>query len=163
MSWAKLDDTFHAHPKCNRAGLEAVGLYALAISYSAQYDLNGEIDHEWVNQKAGRRGEMLAERLVAAGLWEPRNDGWAIHDYLDYNPSRTESRGKRAAAKERMRELRSQNVRANKSEQTANKSRSSRDVRDPVPLPLNEQQQESGAMNETGPQSADLHLIEGAG
>lgn len=36
----------------------------------------------------GASGNRLPGQLVAAGLWEPMEGGWQIHDYLDYNPSR---------------------------------------------------------------------------
>src|SRR5271165_5174026 len=95
MPWGRLDDSFDAHRKVRRAGLEATGLHARALSYSAGALTDGHIDPEWVQERAGSRGAKLAELLVTAGLWEPNGDGWAIHDYLDFNFSREEVESKR--------------------------------------------------------------------
>lgn len=97
MPWAKLDDTFHAHPKVRQAGLAAIGLHARAISFSAAYLRNGKVDSGWVEETAGKKGLKLADELVNAGLWEPNGTGWYIHDYLEYNPSREKVLARRAA------------------------------------------------------------------
>jgi hypothetical protein len=96
MAWGRLDDSFDAHRKVRRAGLEAVGLHARALSYCAGSLTDGHVDPEWLTERAGRRAERLAEQLVAAGLWEHNSDGFVIHDYLEYNPSREEVEASRA-------------------------------------------------------------------
>lgn len=58
---------------------------------------DGHIDIEWLRERAGRRAYKLADLLVDAGLWEQNGNGYVIHDYLDYNPSRVEIEAKRAA------------------------------------------------------------------
>ena len=88
MPWARLDDHFHTHPKVNQAGLEALGLYTVALAYCAHYLTDGKVDQAFVEQKAGRRARQLCERLVDAGLWERNGDGFLVHDYLKYNESR---------------------------------------------------------------------------
>ena len=97
MPWGRLDDSFDAHRKVRRAGLEAVGIQARALSYCAGALTDGKVDPEWLEERAGRRASKLGELLVVAGLWEPNGDGWVIHDYLDYNPSRQEVLERRAA------------------------------------------------------------------
>lgn len=99
MSWIKLDDRFHSHRKIRQAGLEAVGLHARALSYSAAEGLEGKVEGSWVEEVAGKRGEKLATALVDAGMWEQNGNGWHIHDYLDYNPSRETQAGKSESAK----------------------------------------------------------------
>lgn len=104
MSWVKLDDSFDGHKKVRRAGLEATGLHARALSHAGKEMEGGHIDPEWVEERAGKRGLKLAEKLVQVGLWEPNGNGWVIHDYLDYNPTREEweaERAKRSAAGKR--------------------------------------------------------------
>jgi len=58
-----------------------------------------------------------AEQLVIAGLWTRRDDGFCVHDYLEWNSSRTQVLQKRQAAKARMAHARSRErppaVRAN--------------------------------------------------
>jgi hypothetical protein len=101
MPWVKLDDGLHGHPKAAKAGLEALGLHMLALTHCSAYLTDGRVSAEFVIGKALKRSEALAGRLVDAGLWELNCDGWVIHDYLIYNPSREKVLAKRAAESER--------------------------------------------------------------
>lgn len=104
MTWTKLDDGFHSHPKVLAAGLEAVGLHTLALSYSSQYLTDGHVGRAFVERHAGRRADRLAQQLVDAGLWEPNGgDEWVIHDYLEFNPSREQITARRRADSNRKR------------------------------------------------------------
>lgn len=100
MTWIKIDDRFHAHRKIRQAGLEAVGLYVRALSYSAAEDLEGHVETGWVEEAAGKKAEKLTTALVDAGLWETNGNGWVIHDFLVYNPTNEERAKKAAAAKQ---------------------------------------------------------------
>lgn len=97
MPWVRLDDSLHGHPKAAKAGLEAMGLHALALTHCSAYLTDGHVDPEFVDSKAGRRAPKIVERLIEAGLWELNGSGWLIHDYLSYNPSREQVQNKRAA------------------------------------------------------------------
>lgn len=98
MVWFKLDDGFFDHPKVVQAGRDARDLWLAAGCYSANKLTDGFIAYEVLPLlaiKAGvRNPRALADRLVASraqsvhGLFEPREGGYAIHDYLDFNPSR---------------------------------------------------------------------------
>lgn len=108
MSWAKLDDNFHSHPKI-RAALTrdpgAVALHALAISYSANHETDGHIA-EWFPISVfpqERQRQCALDTLAEVGLWHPNGDGYLIHDYLNYNPSKSELEAKRADNRERVR------------------------------------------------------------
>lgn len=104
MPWVKLDDTFDQHKKVRKAGLEAIGLHARALAHAGREMDGGHVDPEWVEERAGRRGKALVAKLVAVGLWEPNSDGWIIHDFNEYNPTREEwdaERAKRSAAGKR--------------------------------------------------------------
>ena len=90
MPWVKLDDSFHDHPKVLRAGLPAIGLHVVALTHCSRYLTDGHVSPEFVSQKAGKNGQKIAAALVTAGLWTVNDRGWTIHDYLDYNPSRTQ-------------------------------------------------------------------------
>lgn len=107
MSWARMDDAMVEHRKTRKVlrsgGLAAFGLHALAILHSCRYLLDGEVDSEFVNEitdvakvRAGQR-DALPAALVDAGLWVPSGDGWTVHDYLKYNPSREKVEARRAA------------------------------------------------------------------
>jgi hypothetical protein len=101
MVWAKLDDHFHAHPKIADLEpaimLEAVGLHALAISWSADNLTDGRIPRGLPCKLAGRNVDDLVDALGEVGLWERKRRGLEIHDFLDYNPSRAQIEAGRAA------------------------------------------------------------------
>jgi hypothetical protein len=97
MPWGRLDDSFDSHRKVRRAGNEATGIYARALSYCAGALTDGHVDPEWLEERTGKRAVKVGELLVVAGLWEPNSDGFVIHDYLEFNPSRSEILERRAA------------------------------------------------------------------
>jgi hypothetical protein len=98
MSWFKLDDNFGNHPKVNRAGNAAAGLWVRCGTYCAQYLTDGHIPLEVAGQ-FGNRKEI--EALLDAGLWVQNGDGYVMPDYLEYNPSREETLTKREAERVR--------------------------------------------------------------
>lgn len=91
MTWAKLDDHFHDHAKVIAAGHEAVGLFALTLTWACGQQSEGKVPANVPQRFAGRRSNELCRRLVTAGLYEVVEGGWLIHDFLDYNPSRSTS------------------------------------------------------------------------
>lgn len=109
MSWAKLDDKFWANPKVDAVGLDAVGLYAVALSYCGDQLTDGFVpEPRAVSLARGRR--RLVKALVDGGLWAEVEGGYRVVDYLDYNPSRSEVKfrqrvGARRNALHRDREL----------------------------------------------------------
>lgn len=114
MSWFKVDDTAHTHPKLRGAGTAAIGLWTLGGSYAAQYLTDGMVHAHFV--KANATAPQLA-KLVKAGLWHPAGhdclrcpqpaDGdYFIHDYLEYNPSRAKVVAERERAAEKKRKQR---------------------------------------------------------
>lgn len=109
MSWVKLDDGFALHAKMRAAGLEAVGLWVAALAYCARYRTNGRITRDALADvwpwPAGDL-QKLTGKLVKVGLWETSDDGWQVHDYLDYQESRREIDLKRKQAVRRARDYR---------------------------------------------------------
>ena len=104
MTWAKLSDNFHSHPKTLRMGLEANGLYARAISYAACHLTDGFVPREWVATQAPAK---VIQRLLDVGALEPLDDGYVIVDFLQYNPSKAEVAEKRRVTRERVTRYRS--------------------------------------------------------
>lgn len=103
MSWARLDDNFHAHPKTYVAGLDGCGLFCKAISYAAHYLTDGFVPREWVaSQVPARKGGDVVDRLVDAGMFEPVEGGFVIHGFLELNPTREQVLEERRKAQERM-------------------------------------------------------------
>lgn len=103
MTWAKLDDRFHSHPKVEEAGLAATGLYARSLSYAACHETDGQIPEAWVKKQGSPR---LAARLTDLGLWERVEGGWLIPDFTEFNPSKAELAEQRKQWRERQRRSR---------------------------------------------------------
>jgi hypothetical protein len=115
MSWGRLDDGFHDHPKVEELSLAAVGLWTLCLSRALRHRrtdaVPGFVPEARVRKLAGRQTKALATELTTPppgkkfGLWEPVEGGWIIHDFSDYLPKgrdpeeAAESGRKGAAAK----------------------------------------------------------------
>src|SRR5215207_3410137 len=98
MTWVKLDDNFPDHPKVMQAGPMAMWLYVSGLCYCGRLLSDGRIPRGQVRKLADVDGAMeLAARLVQVGLWEECDEGFRIHDYLHYNPSREQVQAERAA------------------------------------------------------------------
>jgi hypothetical protein len=102
MTWVRVDDQLHAHPKIRaawRTEPAALGLHLLALSYASAYLTDGRIDPEFVRLQIPARAkrERALTALVDAGLWETNGAGWTIHDYLDFNDSRDRVLARRRA------------------------------------------------------------------
>lgn len=111
MTWTKLDDKLHNHHKARKAGVDALGLWAVCLSYCGDQLTDGWVP-EWYVQTwlPGRKGQQVAARLVRAGLWHTAEidgePGWVFHDYLDWNPSREQVLRKRKSNTHRQAEYR---------------------------------------------------------
>lgn len=107
MAWGKIDDGFYDHPKTVslwRRNPGAVGLHIRGISYCAKHLTDGYIQHEIVNAMAPvqrDRDEMIQALIEEKTWYENGEEGFAIHDYLDWNPSKEEVLEKRRKDRER--------------------------------------------------------------
>jgi hypothetical protein len=111
MTWFKVDDALHAHPKVMALSFGARGLWVTAGSWCAQFTDGAVPKH--VLAAWGAPLELAAE-LVESGLWDVTPAGWQFHDWLLYQPSKASVVSKRKEASERMTRLRSgKTVRAN--------------------------------------------------
>jgi hypothetical protein len=118
-------------------------LHTAALCYCARHLTDGLLDETDL-------GLLIAEadmprtaamrsitKLVDVGLWAKTGEAsYELRDYLDYNPSKADVQAKRQAAKDRMRAIRSFDVRANT-------ERTSREVREPRPVPSQTQSRAS--------------------
>lgn len=106
MTWFKVDDSFHSHPKVLAATPAALGLWVVAGSWSGANLSDGLVpDH--VLPRLLPDSATLARELVTAGLWKRVRGGYRFHDWGDFNPQRAIIEEERKAARERMRKLRS--------------------------------------------------------
>lgn len=103
MTWFRIDDGWHNHPKVLAAGNAAAGLWARCGAYCAQQLTDGFVPAV-IARSYGNKAEIA--KLVAVGLWEPAEGGWRMPDYADYNPSAEKVKAERVAAAERQRKMR---------------------------------------------------------
>lgn len=89
MSWVKLDDHFPEHDRVSDLTDKSFRLHVTALCYCARNLTDGVMSDKAVkvvHAVAGITGGRWTAELVAAELWVPAGDGYAIRDYLDYNP-----------------------------------------------------------------------------
>jgi hypothetical protein len=101
VSWFKVDDAFHSHPKVLAAGNAAIGLWVRCGAYAAQYGTNGRVSGAIV-ARFGRKRDVVA--LQNAGLFRAIDDGsgdYQMHDFLQYNPTAEQVKRDREAAADR--------------------------------------------------------------
>lgn len=147
MTWFKVDDTAHSHPKILRAGNAAVGLWMRCGAYSAMHLTDGIVPGAIASMYGT---PPQARKLVAVGLWhqeghtcprcpQPASGDYVMHDFTTYQPRREEvqeGREKAAAKKRRQREE-AANRQRNGSESDPNQSRIADDS-DPIHRPVSD-------------------------
>ncbi|WP_394621258.1 HNH endonuclease [Lentzea sp. JNUCC 0626] len=93
MTWFKVDDGLHSHRKPMRAGLEAMGLWAVAGSWSAHHLTNGFVP-DYAVMRWGVNAAELAVRLVDAQLWvdaeQDGDTGWRFRNWNKWQPTRNQ-------------------------------------------------------------------------
>lgn len=101
MTWLRLDDGFPRHRKVRRLSHVAFRLHVSAMCWCAEQLTDGLILATEIDDVSDLSAKELAKalpELTSRGLWDTRADGWVIHDYLDYNPSREKVLAEREAA-----------------------------------------------------------------
>lgn len=94
MTWFKVDDSFHSHPKVLATDPAALGLWVVAGAWSSA-NLTGGFVPDRALPRLLPDGVSLAKELAAAGLWKRSKGGYLFHDWTDYNPTAEEEREKR--------------------------------------------------------------------
>ncbi len=94
MAWARIDDNFFNHPKVRKSGKDAIIFYVAALCHCNAFLTEGFIADDMLDlvgmQAFQRRPKELADRLVECDLLDRVEGGYLIHDFLDYNYSRTQ-------------------------------------------------------------------------
>lgn len=105
MTWFRVDDLLHDHPKVRKLAkdkLPALGLWVACGSWSGQSLSEGFVPSEIVRRFD--RSERYAKRLVEVGLWLPEEvdgeAGYRFHQWLEHQPSKEEVLDKRAKRQE---------------------------------------------------------------
>jgi len=136
MTWVKIDDGFLTHPKAIKAGKDGRALFFAALIYSSRELTDGFIDDSAIPILGAfaevKNGVAVADLLVRIRLFDREDDGYRIHDYLDYNRSAAAITAEREAAKRRK-------FGRTSGEPSANVGDGSGEVqrpRNPVPVPV---------------------------
>lgn len=126
--WLKKDDRFPDHRKIRRLTDGAYRLHDTALCACARDETDGLVTERDIEEmQHGPRLRRHIPALVAAGLWEPVDGGWQIHDYLHYNPSHEQLNAKRAADRERQERRRHRTESPNPDEIPSGENMSRRD------------------------------------
>lgn len=99
MTWFRLDDGFSEHHKVAELTAVAFRLHVSAFCYCSRNLTDGVLTSKATKTLCthSNAASKHVSELVKASLWEHRPDGYYIHDYLDYNPSKAEVLARRAA------------------------------------------------------------------
>jgi len=167
VTWAKVDDQLHGDPRAAVAGIEAMGLYVLALSYMGAYLTDGEIGLPQVKRLVGRRAPHLAARLVAAGFWDAKGvDTWGLISWDNYLLSRAYVEGQRAD-KSRAGRVGAERSNAKRLESgsapAAHPAVRTSDAPDPVPSRPVQREEEQTPLPPKGAQVSILGIADGSG
>ena len=88
MAWVRIEDTFPEHPKVETLSDGAFRLYVKALCYANRNLTDGHLPAIAVQAMGGPHHKRSAQSLVMAGLWEVVRGGFAVHDYLLFQPTR---------------------------------------------------------------------------
>jgi hypothetical protein len=110
MPWFKVDDNLAFHAKAVAAGNAAMGLWVRAGSWASQQLNDGYVP---AHVAALLGTPQQAAKLVKVGLWHEVDGGFSFHEWEERNPKKEQIEIERAAARERMREIRARKKRQN--------------------------------------------------
>jgi hypothetical protein len=99
----RLEDAFAFHPKVIHAGNAAVGAWVRMGTYCAANLTDGFVPDRIARLIAN---EDEIGQLIDAAMLVKGKDGYRIHDYLTYQPSKQDVEQERASARDRMRDKR---------------------------------------------------------
>lgn len=108
--WVKIDDGFATHPKILTAGIIALGIQIRAICYASQNQTDGVLPLSCIPLLLTGLAHISIEtggnnlvgwgldaeevdwpsHMVEHGLWDQHEKGYVIHDFLEWNVSKSE-------------------------------------------------------------------------
>ncbi len=98
MTWFRLEDSFFENPKIAALSDAAQLSYLKGALYCARELTDGFIPL----RKAKQFATPKSIKELVPDLWAPTADGYSIHDYLQYNPTKADVLAKRETARRRM-------------------------------------------------------------
>ena len=109
MPWTRLDDQFHTNPKLTGLPDSAFRLYVNGLVWSVANLTDGRIPlvnaSQMVSKPHGNSVVNAIRHLVETGLWEPdatESDVWWIHDFDQYQPTKSQVQQEREATRRRV-------------------------------------------------------------
>lgn len=131
MVWVRLDDSFCEHPKVKLLSPAAFRLHVEALCYCGRTLSEGFVPKPFVEGREAPAAELSRTPTgYEHGLWEEKADGWVIHDFLEYNPSRAQVKHGRKVTSKRVKRWRNAKRNAvTNADVTAPRTR-------PVPVPV---------------------------
>jgi hypothetical protein len=151
VTWFKVDDSFHSHPKVIATDPAALGLWVVAGSWCGSNLTDGFVP-EHVLPRLLPGAQKLAIKLVESGLWIKTVDGFLFHDWLDRNPSSEKVKAEREATAERQRKYRE--ARRNASRNASRNGATNAAPTRPDPTPP------KGGRGEGGNSARNLHVVD---
>lgn len=119
MPWVRFEDKFPIHRKVWPLDDATYRLYTEAVFWCARETTDGRIIQADLGSVSKRASTRRAAVLVERGLWHAAGyecpspncptsgeDGWVIHDYLEYQPTKVKVKADLAAKAERTRQWR---------------------------------------------------------
>ena len=163
MPWVRVDDHFDEHPKMARVGPLGWAMWLAGLAYCNRNLTDGFIPwnvakrlvsweflstrettgktHAWVVEAStGQHSEevgceFVIDLLLENGLWSEVDDGYVIHDFSEYQPTKTEVLTERTKWADRQAKSRDKSRRDTDGEsQPESRGRHTRPV--PVPVPV---------------------------
>lgn len=101
MPWVRLDEDFAEHPKVVTAGPLAMAMHVAGLCYANRNSTDGRIPRPIAKRLIDlddftQSWEDVVADLLTAGMWTETEQGFEIHDYLEYQPSKADVEAKRA-------------------------------------------------------------------
>lgn len=94
--WSKIADEFPSHPKILEVGPLGAWLQVSAICYCNKFLTDGRLTKAQAESLVRALGTGAFDcdwpsTMVRCGLWDKTEDGYSVHDFLQYNPSREQA------------------------------------------------------------------------
>lgn len=104
--WVRIDENAMAHPKIGALSDGAFRLWVQALAYCQTYLTDGVVSRVALSGLRACSQKRKGD-LIAAGLWHASDDGGiTVHDFLEWNDSRTRVLAARTQARERVQKFR---------------------------------------------------------
>lgn len=102
LNWVRVDANLHSNHKtlallAVRGGDHALCVYVFSLGYSGAQGTAGFIPTTALGLFHGKTRD--ANLLVEVGMWDELPGGWDVHDWIEYQPTNTESQARSDKAK----------------------------------------------------------------